>query len=91
MLIDSHCHLDFDVFDTDRDVILTECKQHHIARVIVPGVTAKRWDKLLSLAMTYPEIEYALGLHPMFMTEHQPVDLNTLREYIEQHQPVAIG
>jgi len=91
MLIDSHCHLDFDVFDTDRDALLAEFKQHHIARVIVPGVTASRLDKLLSLVTTFPEIEYALGLHPMFMTDHQPADLDTLREYLEQHQPVAIG
>ena len=82
MLIDSHCHLDFDVFDTDRDALLAEFKQHHIARVIVPGVTASRWDKLLSLVTTFPEIEYALGLHPMFMTDHQPADLDTLREYL---------
>jgi TatD DNase family protein len=91
MLIDSHCHLDFDVFDIDRSAILEQCKQHNIARIIVPGVTAERWDKLLSLASTFSAIEYALGLHPMCMADHQPADINTLREYLEHHQPVAIG
>ena len=56
MLIDSHCHIDFDIFDTDRDALLAECKQHHIARIIVPGVTANRWYKLLSLSAKFSEI-----------------------------------
>ena len=91
MLIDSHCHIDFDIFDTDRDALLAECKQHHIARIIVPGVTANRWYKLLSLSAKFSEIEYALGLHPMFMDKHQPTDITLLHDYLEQNQPVAIG
>jgi TatD DNase family protein len=90
-LIDSHCHLDFDVFDHDRDEILTRCKQLSINTIVIPGVTANTWDKLLSVCQSSSILHPALGLHPMFMTQHQTSHINKLCEYIEKHDPIAIG
>ena len=91
MLIDSHCHFDFNVFDADRAAILARCEQLGISNIIVPGVTAKRWDNLLSLTQGSSQLHNALGLHPMFMAEHTAADISQLNDYVARFNPIAIG
>lgn len=90
-LFDSHCHLDFDVFDHDRDEVLKHCQQLGISNIIVPGVTAESWDRLLMICRQSNVLHPALGLHPMFMSKHHSHDLLQLSDYVEQYQPIAIG
>jgi TatD DNase family protein len=91
MLTDSHCHFDFDVFDTERAAILNRCEQLGITRIIVPAVTAKRWDHLLAITHTSSKLYHALGLHPMFMTQHNLTDVTQLIDYVDRFKPIAIG
>ncbi len=90
-LIDSHCHLDFPVFDADRENILAECQQLGINDIIVPAVTTDTWARLLSVCESSAMLHPTLGMHPMFMDEHQPQHLAKLQQQIEQSNPVAVG
>ena len=36
-LIDSHCHLDFEVFDNDRLEVLQRAKDNNISDIVIPG------------------------------------------------------
>ncbi len=90
-LIDSHCHLDFKQFDLDRENILTRCQQLGINDIVIPGVTANSWDNLLAVCQKFTMLHPALGLHPMFMNEHQPEHLNQLTAQISNHHIIAIG
>ncbi len=90
-LIDSHCHLDFTHFDYDRDNILAHCQQLGVQQIIVPGVTASSWQKLLHICQQSDMLYPALGLHPMFMGQHQPEHLLQLQKLVALQQPIAIG
>ncbi len=90
-LIDSHCHLDFAQFDADRDAVLAHCQQLGVNNIIVPAVTAGAWHKLLSVCQSSAMLHFALGLHPLFMDEHQAEHLQQLEVQIKNHQPIAIG
>jgi len=90
-LIDSHCHIDFPIFDQDRQAILHRCQQLTIGTLFVPGVTAATWDRLLTVCQQSPQLHPALGMHPMFMAEHHEQHVPLLREYVVQHSPIAIG
>ena len=48
-LIDSHCHLDDDRFDAEREQIIAGAAERGVTRMIVPATTANRWDKLKQL------------------------------------------
>jgi len=50
MFIDSHCHLDFPVFDHQRERILQICQQHKISALVVPGVSAEHWQVVAVLS-----------------------------------------
>ena len=90
-LIDSHCHLDFEIFDPDRVEIINRCQQLGVAEIIVPGVSADTWDRLLTVCLQSTMLHPALGMHPMFMDQHQAKDISQLDEYVAKHKPVAIG
>ena len=91
MLIDSHCHFDFEQFDLDRDEILKRCLQFGVRKIIVPGVTANTWDRLLRICLPSTHLFPALGLHPMFMNQHQTQDLTALSDYLSQYPAIAVG
>jgi TatD DNase family protein len=90
-LIDSHCHLNFSVFDPDRDQILKSCVELGIEKIIVPATIAKEWQQLFAICQQYPSLYPAIGLHPMFMNEHADSDLVQLSAFIEQTRPIAVG
>ena len=90
-LIDSHCHLDFEQFENDREIILTQCQQLGVKDIIVPAVIARDWGKLLSLCAQSKMLHPALGLHPLFMSEHKAQHLEQLRKQIAMCQVLAIG
>lgn len=90
-LIDSHCHLDFADFDTDREQIIDHCQQLGISHIIVPAVTCDRWSQLIKICQQSPVLYYALGCHPMFMDQHPDDALSQLDAAIQQFRPIAVG
>ncbi|MBI2380436.1 MAG: TatD family hydrolase [Gammaproteobacteria bacterium] len=90
-LIDSHCHIDFPVFEPDREAIIAQAKLAGLRGMVVPGTVASGWPTLVRLAMTHRELWPALGLHPMFMAEHKEAHLHELEKVLGFSKPVAIG
>jgi len=90
-LIDSHCHLDFEQFDSDREQLLGRCQQLGISKLIVPGVQASRWERLIHICGQSALLFPAIGLHPLFMEQHSNSDLLALTELLKQYPIVAIG
>jgi len=91
MITDSHCHIDFDVFDNDRTQVIQNAKQAGVNKIIVPGVLHETWDKILSCCNEFTELYPCFGLHPYFIDKHQPQHLDNLKTYLDEHNPVAVG
>ena len=67
MLIDSHCHFDFDAFDGDRESIWQACNRAGIEALIIPAVEPARLPRLFSIADAYGGIHGTAGLHPWWV------------------------
>ncbi|ACT48460.1 TatD family hydrolase [Methylotenera mobilis] len=91
MLIDTHCHLDAAEFDADRDHIVCAAFENGVSGIVVPAVTRAYFDTVIKLCQDYPNCVYALGVHPMYVEQSALVDIDALRTYVQNHQPVAIG
>lgn len=76
-LYDTHCHIDFETFDEDRELVLKSASEAGVERFMVPGVSAEQWPRLQQLAEQFSSWRYALGLHPWFIAKH---NLNQLKE-----------
>lgn len=90
-LIDTHCHLDLDPFDTDRHEVLAGSREAGVAAFIVPGVYRSRWQNILRLCQNESDLFPALGLHPMYMDCHSPADLHELERHAASGNLVALG
>lgn len=90
-LIDSHCHLDDDRFDTRRDAVLREAASAGIERIVVPATTAARWQKLKRVCAQQQGLYPAYGLHPWFCGEHRREHIDELDAWLTRENPVALG
>ncbi|KNC12463.1 TatD family hydrolase [Pseudomonas sp. RIT-PI-a] len=83
-LIDTHTHLDFPDFDADRPRVLDSAAARGVERVVVLGVHQANWQRVWDLALADERVYAALGLHPVFLEEHQPDHVNALRDWLER-------
>jgi len=91
--IDTHCHLDSNVFDKDRGEILQKCQTINISKLILPGVDRMGWQGLVDLCNHESGLYAALGLHPCFLDDLKTDDFAVLEKLVAEHQDrvLAIG
>ena len=83
-LIDTHTHLDFEMFDDDRAQVIARARNAGVERIVVLGVHAANWQRVWQLACDEPSVHAALGLHPVFLEEHQDAHVQHLRDWLER-------
>lgn len=91
MLIDTHCHLDAVEFDVDRDVIVSEAEQQGVSGIVIPAVARNNFDAVIALCNQHKHCAYALGIHPMYINEALDGDIEVLKTYVKNNNPIAIG
>ncbi|MCF6336337.1 MAG: TatD family hydrolase [Gammaproteobacteria bacterium] len=90
-LIDTHAHIDVAAFDADRNTVLEHCLHVGISHIVVPGIMAKTWNKQWEICASSPALYAAFGLHPVYLDQHSPDDIDKLAEYIKHRRPIAVG
>ena len=90
-IIDTHCHLDFAEFSTDREAVFASARDKGVIEFIIPAVKSATWTNLITLCGQLASVHYALGLHPMFISEHRGEHLQELHDYLSKYDPIAVG
>jgi TatD DNase family protein len=90
-LFDSHCHLDLDDFARDRDAVLEAARAVGVHDILVPAVQRDTWPQLEQLCATDSHLYPALGLHPVYLEQHDIADVDALDAAVSRERPVAIG
>jgi TatD DNase family protein len=91
VLVDTHCHLDFNSFDEDRDQIIDRAREAGIIRILNPGINLKSSENALKLADQYPEVYAAVGVHPNDGSSWEAGTISKLRELAAHSKVIAIG
>lgn len=65
VLIDTHCHLDQEVFSYRLPEILAAARQAGVTGFVVPGVHPADWERMAALARGQDRVFPAFGVHPM--------------------------
>lgn len=94
-MFDTHCHLNFPEFDSDRERVIERAKSAKITGIINPGSSLKHSRTACELAQKHPSVYSAVGLHPHEAAGLNPKDLDLiikkLAELVEKNKVVAIG
>lgn len=91
MLIDSHAHLDFPEFDSDRDAVIAAAKAKGVEFVVNIGSSLKGSRDSVELASKYPSIYATIGLHPHEADKFDRKTEETLINLAREKKVVAIG
>jgi len=96
-LADTHCHLDFNLFNEDREQVLERARQAGLLHILNPGIDLASSRLAQKLAETYDSVCAAVGVHPndsLTWEEASPTGggtLQALRELAARPKVVAIG
>jgi TatD DNase family protein len=90
-LFDTHCHIDLDVFDDDRDAMLHRAREAGVASMVVVGFSPERWDSAARLAADDRGIWLSVGLHPNESKQFDPSTIDRIRDTARKYDAIAIG
>lgn len=90
-LYDTHCHLDDEQFDADRDGVVARARSAGVARIIAVGVSADSSRQCLQLAVAYDNVSAAVGIQPNHAGEAQADDWDRIVEMAGDPRVVAVG
>jgi TatD DNase family protein len=91
LLTDTHCHLDYNKFDTDRADVIQRGITAGLVRILVPGLDHKSSAAAVGLAESNPSIYAAVGFHPTDLDEFSESSFQKIKELSSHPKVVAIG
>jgi TatD DNase family protein len=91
LLADTHCHLNFESFDTDRPAVVTRAQAAGVIRILNPGVDLLSSQSAVLLAGAYESVFAAVGVHPNDAHTWSKGSLAEIEELARRPKVVAIG
>jgi TatD DNase family protein len=88
MIIDTHCHLDDERYNSDIDEVISRAKEQGIERFIIPGADPKTLKRAVELSEEYSEVYFSVGVHPY---DAENYNKSFLEEFVLHPKCVAIG
>jgi TatD DNase family protein len=64
-LIDTHVHINFDVFQSDLEAVRERWREAGVVRLVHSCVEPEEIGTIQALADQFPELSFAVGLHPL--------------------------
>lgn len=91
MLVDSHCHLDFDDFNSERDDIIARAAEAGVELMVTISTRVKKFDRILAIAEAYDQVFCSVGTHPHNADEELDITADELVRLSAHDKVVAIG
>ena len=63
-IVDTHCHIEQDEFDSDREDVILQSKLAEV-HLITSAITPESWKKALLIGQMHDNVDVAIGLDPM--------------------------
>lgn len=89
---DTHTHLDYlsESLNQPISALVKNACNSAIERILIVAVFAENFAKVTACSQECPNhIRYGLGLHPLFIRQHQLADLDVLAEHLTRQDPLC--
>lgn len=97
MLVDTHCHLDGDVYQDDLDQVILRSKEVGVEKLVTIGVDVPSNRRGVEIVKKYPDVYRCVGFHPEVVSEDGfsegkiGVLMNELELLLQGERVVGIG
>lgn len=91
MLVDTHCHINFDSYEEDRADILARAAAVDVKKIIIPSVDLGTSQAILKLIAQYDGLYGAVGVHPNSTVDFTAAMIAEIETMAHTPKIVAIG
>jgi TatD DNase family protein len=91
MLVDSHCHLDFPDFATERAAIIARARSAGVATMLTIGTRLDEFPGVRAIAEAHDEVWCSVGAHPHEAKDHAELVPEELIALTAHAKVVGIG
>ncbi|MGF1550524.1 MAG: TatD family hydrolase [Sphingomonadaceae bacterium] len=91
MLVDSHCHLNYEGLVEDQAGVLARARAAGVVAMLNISTREAEWDDVLATATREPDVMASVGIHPHEADAHPHVDAGTLIARAVQPDVIGIG
>jgi TatD DNase family protein len=91
MLVDSHCHLEYDSFAAEGDAPIERARAAGVGACVTIGTKLATFDKTLAIAEHYDNVWCSVGSHPDAADEEAFTDASALISQTRHPKVVGIG
>ncbi len=91
-MIDTHCHIQTEQFDSDREQVIADAMAAGVEGFIVPAIDLASFDATLDIARTHTNVWCGLGIHPHSSAQWNDDVRSRIKDEIAKNSKVvAIG
>ena len=91
MLVDSHCHLEYEGLVENQDAVLTRARDAGVQGFLNISTKQAEWDQVVATAAREPDVWASVGIHPHNADEHADLARDTLFKATQHPRVVGIG
>ncbi|WP_336987653.1 TatD family hydrolase [Altererythrobacter aquiaggeris] len=91
MLIDSHCHLEYDGLVEEQKTVLMRARQSGVGGFLNISTRQSEWDQVIATAEREPDVWASVGIHPHEADGHADLGAAALLAKTRSPKVIAIG
>lgn len=91
MLVDHHCHLDFQQLAEDREALLQRARNAGVGVIVTISTRIRRLPELIAIAEANPNVYCSVGTHPHNAHEELDIPVEEIVRLSAHPKVVAIG
>jgi len=91
MLIDSHCHLEYEGLVEDQAAVLCRARDAGVRGFLNISTRQREWDSVIATAAREPDVWASVGIHPHEADAHADLGESALLEAAAHPKVIGIG
>ena len=91
MLVDSHCHLEYEGLIEDQGEVLSRARAAGVAKFLNISTKRSEWDQVMATARREDDVYASVGIHPHHADDHQGLTEADLLAATQDPKVVGIG
>ena len=91
MLVDSHCHLEYEGLVDDQPAVLARARAAGVGAFLNISTKRSEWAQVIATAEREPDVFASVGIHPHHADDHQDVTESDLLESAAHPKVIGLG
>ena len=88
MIIDSHCHLDYEPMFSDLDAVIKRAKESQVKFILTISVTDAKYNNILNIVKKFSNVYGTYGIHPHEAKNHKKLNKDTILKKISMSKKI---